>query len=164
VRFSLSRIWPAILTLGPRSSRFFAKINEEFFQPRGLFCLVMTWNPQLADDPSTVVDLNSSIAKAAGGGGADMMSRLHFKFKSSDGQTYGDPFQEIAPLVFPALDRLASDEGAEQKISKAKERHQFLAGYLDRRANASFVSDPHGTSNGYRTNRNYRERKPQTVS
>jgi hypothetical protein len=98
----------------------------------------MTWNPQLAGDPSTVVDLNTSIAKATGGGG-DMLSRLQSKFKSSDGKSYGDLFPEIAPLVFPSLDQLASAEDAE-KISKTKQRHQFVTGYLDRRAQASFVS------------------------
>ncbi|KAJ5625246.1 hypothetical protein N7510_001555 [Penicillium lagena] len=121
-----------------RSSRFFAKINKEFFQPRGLFCLVMTWNPQLAEDPSTVVDLNTSVAKAAGGGGGDMLSRLQFKFKSSDGQSYGDLFPEVAPLVFPSLDQLASAKDAETKLSKTRQRHQFVAEYLDRRAQASF--------------------------
>ncbi|KAJ5819045.1 hypothetical protein N7474_004636 [Penicillium riverlandense] len=124
-----------------RSSRFFAKINKEFFQPRGLFCLVMTWNPQLAGDPSTVVDLNTSVAKATGGGGGDMLSRLQFKFKSSDGKSYGDFFPEVAPLIFPSLDQLSSAEDAEKKISKTKQRQQFVAGYLDRRAQASFRAE-----------------------
>lgn len=111
----------------------------------------MTWNPELAGDPSTVVDLNTSVAKAAGGSGGDMLSRLQYKFKSSDGKSYGNLFPEVAPLVFPSLDKLASAEDAEKKISKTKQRHQFVAEYMDRRAQASFVSlfAHSGTINGH---------------
>lgn len=115
-------------------------MNKEFFQPRGLYCLLMTWNPELPDAPSTTIDLNSFISKAAGGGGSDMLGRLRHKFKSSDGKAYGNIFPEVAPLVFPQIDQLASDRDAEKKFAKLKKKKEFVAGYLDKRAQAKFVS------------------------
>lgn len=114
-----------------------------------------------------MVDLNTSIAKAAGGGGGDMLSRLQYKLKSSDGKSYGDFFPEVAPLVFPSLDQLASAEDTEKKISKTKQRQQFVSEYLDRRAQATFVSvftrQSQSTDIGANRN-NSRGRKTQTVS
>ena len=114
-------------------------MNKEFFQPRGLFCLLMTWNPELPDAPSTTIDLNSTISKAAGGGSSDTLGRLRRKFKSSDGKAYGNIFPEVAPLVFPQIDQLASDENSEKKFAKMKQKKEFVAGYLDKRAQAKFV-------------------------
>ncbi|KAJ5311944.1 hypothetical protein N7508_002774 [Penicillium antarcticum] len=123
-----------------RSNTFFDKMNQEFFQPRGLFCLVMTWNPELPDAPSTTLDLNSMIFKATDRGGSDMIGRLRHKFKSSDGQGYGNLFHEVAPLVFPGLDQLASDEDAEKKLSKTKKKREFVSNYWDKRAQAEFAT------------------------
>jgi hypothetical protein len=98
-------------------------MNKEFFQPRGLYCLLMTWNPELPDAPATTID-------------------LRHKFKSSDGKAYGNIFPEVAPLVFPQIDQLASDQDAEKKFAKMKKKKEFVAGYMDKRAQAKFVSYP----------------------
>lgn len=115
-------------------------MNHEFFQPRGLFCLVLTWNPELLDAPATTVDLNSLISKAASDGGSGTIGRLMQKFKSSDGKGYGNIFPEVAPLVFPEIDQLASDQDGEKKLSGLKKKQEFVGGYLDKRAQAKFVS------------------------
>jgi hypothetical protein len=99
----------------------------------------MTWNPELPDAPSTTIDLNSFIFKAAGGGGSDMLGRLRHKFKSSDGKAYGNIFPEVAPLVFPQIDQLASDKDAQKKFANLKRKKEFVGGYLDKRAQAKFV-------------------------
>jgi hypothetical protein len=100
----------------------------------------MTWNPELADAASTTVDLNSLISQAAGSGSSDTLGRLRHKFKSSDGKGYGNIFPEVAPLVFPEIDQLASDPNAEKKLSKMKKQGQFVSSYMDKRAQAKFVS------------------------
>lgn len=100
----------------------------------------MTWNPELLDAPATVIDLNSLVSKAAKGGDSDMLSRLHHRFKSSDGKTYGNMFPEVAPLIFPQIDQLDSDRNAGEKISKMKKGKEFVGEYLDKRARAKFVS------------------------
>lgn len=102
----------------------------------------MTWNPELPDAPATTIDLNSFISKAASGGGSDTLGRLRHKFKSSDGKAYGNIFPEVAPLVFPQIDQLASDQDAEKKFAKMKKKKEFVAGYMDKRAQAKFVSYP----------------------
>ncbi|KAJ5167516.1 uncharacterized protein N7482_006297 [Penicillium canariense] len=123
-----------------KTNTFFNKINKEFFQPRGLYCLIMTWNPELPDAPSTTIDLNSLLSKAAGGGGSDMLGRLRHRFKSSDGEAYGNIFPEVAPLIFPEIDQLASDQDAEKKLAKMKKKKEFVAGYMDKRAQARFAA------------------------
>lgn len=126
-----------------RTNSFFDKVNREFFRPRGLYCLVMTWNPELPDAPSTAVDLNSLVSNAAGSAstqGSNTLGRLRHRFKSSDGKAYGNIFPEVAPLIFPEIDRLASDQNAGKKLSKMKRRKEFVGGYLDKRAQAKFVS------------------------
>lgn len=100
----------------------------------------MTWNPELSDAPSTTVDLDSLISKASNGGSSDMLGRLQHKFKSSDGKTYGNIFPEVAPLIFPQIDELAGDQDAEKKLSKMKKKKEFVAKYMDKRAQAKFVS------------------------
>lgn len=129
-----------------RSNTFFDKMNAEFFQPRGLFCLIMTWNPELSNAPSTEVDLTSTISQATSRGGDATLGRLQHKFKSSNGKAYGNIFPEVAPLVFPQLDQLASDQGSENKLNKVKKQQEFVASYLDKRAQAKFVRKITSTS------------------
>jgi hypothetical protein len=57
------------------------------------------------------------------------------------GNTNGIAFTETAPLVFPALDHLATQNSQEAKTKKEKLKHaaNFTSGYFDRRAQAKFV-------------------------
>ena len=98
----------------------------------------MTWNPELPNAPSTEIDLNSLISQAVG---SDLgkLGSLQQRFKSSDGKTYGNMFPEVAPLIFPSIDQLASGPDSE-KVSKMKKKGKFVSGYMDRRAQAKFVS------------------------
>ncbi|OOQ86450.1 hypothetical protein PEBR_21418 [Penicillium brasilianum] len=124
-----------------KTNTFFDKMNKEFFQPRGLYCLLMTWNPELPDAPATTIDLNSFISKAADGGSSSGLERLRHKFKSSDGKAYGNIFPEVAPLVFPQIDQVASDKDAQKKFAGMKKKKQFVDGYLDKRAQAKFAAE-----------------------
>ncbi|TVY87985.1 hypothetical protein LAWI1_G006566, partial [Lachnellula willkommii] len=126
----------AIETQGrERTNRFLAKINDEFFRPRGLFCLIMTWNPASSNHVEAV-DLNATIASRT------QPASMTSKFRQSDGVTHGEwQFPETAPLVFPALDKLASQTGedAEKKQGKMARGRDFVAGYWDRRATAEYA-------------------------
>ncbi|KAJ5088474.1 hypothetical protein N7456_012090 [Penicillium angulare] len=124
-----------------KTNSFFTQINKEFFQPRGLYCLIMTWNPELEDAPSTAININSLISEASGTDDTGTFKRLQRKLKSSDGKTYGNMFPEVAPLVFPEIDQLASDPNAEKKLSKMKKKGQFVSGYMDKRAQANFIAE-----------------------
>jgi len=91
------------------------------------------------------MDLQSTVVKAMTGSdstllGSNKLGRLQQKFKTSDGKNSGNPFPEVAPLIFPELDRLENVEDAEKKLSKTKRRVEFVKSYLDKRAQATFVS------------------------
>ncbi|OJJ50359.1 hypothetical protein ASPZODRAFT_58063 [Penicilliopsis zonata CBS 506.65] len=122
-----------------KTNAYFDKINDSFFRPRGLYCLIMTWNPESAD-PYATFNLNSTVMTAMDRGGSDMFGKLRHKFKTANADTYGNlPFPETAPLVFPVLDQLPDDEEIQKKLSKLKKQKQFASDYWDRRARAKFA-------------------------
>jgi hypothetical protein len=50
-----------------RTNKFLYKINEEFFRLQGLYCLVMTWNPN-TNQRIQQLDITSSIASRSDAG------------------------------------------------------------------------------------------------
>ena len=67
----------------------------------------------------------------------------------SSGKTYGEmELPEAAPLIFPALDRVAEDNSAEgvKKQNKLKSKQKFVADYFDRRAQAQYAAENPGSS------------------
>lgn len=135
-----------ILKRSDRTNNFFNQANEEFFKPRGLYCLVMTWYPEDRDTPAMSMDLQSTIAKATFGAdstvlGSGLLGSLERKFRRSDGKTYGNVFPEVAPLVFPKTETLGDQLDPQERLYNVKKKRDFIHGYLDKRAQATFVSD-----------------------
>lgn len=128
-----------------KSNNFFDTANRDFFIPRGLFCLVMTWNPEI-DDPYVTFNMNQTVDSVMARGGAGNFEKLKHKFQKANAES---PFiPEIAPLEFPALDKINIDPETKKKHDtmkeKARRKIEFAAGYRDKRAQARFVqSDPH---------------------
>ncbi|KAJ0421175.1 hypothetical protein BJY00DRAFT_282721 [Aspergillus carlsbadensis] len=123
-----------------KTTSFFDKMNEEFFRPRGLFCLVMTWKPE-SSATFCKFDLNTAISTAVEQGGPGKLSKLKHTFKSANGRTQGAlPFPESAPLIFPELDAVAAG-GSEMQVRKLKKK-DFVTDYFDRRSQAKFVRIP----------------------
>ena len=126
-----------------RTNSFIDKINDEFYRPRGLYCLIMTWSPE-SSGTSNTFDLTSTITAKAK---SNPSGPLHIakKFSNSSGKTYADmEFPEVAPLVYPALDNLAEQQGEEaaSKRAKLKQKGTFVGDYWDKRAQAKYVSAP----------------------
>lgn len=119
-----------------RQNKSLAKLNDVFFRPRGLYCLVMTWDPN-SHSSRVNVDVNTTIKNSVSG--ASGMSR---KFQSSSGTTTEFEFMQTAQLVFPGLDYIAVAPGEEAKgiKNKLKRSKDFVSEYMDRRAQAEFVS------------------------
>lgn len=71
--------------------------------------------------------------------------------RSSSGKTYGElEMPEAALLVFPDLDAVAvANEADGKKKSSLKEKGAFIATYMDKRAQASYVSPPPPTLFAY---------------
>jgi hypothetical protein len=97
----------------------------------------MTWRPE-TDQKVSEVDLTSTISSAT----STDKSGLRNKFKSSSGKTYGNLDWDVAPLVYPGLDDLATQTGDEavRKRDKLKKAKGFVEEYMDKRAQAKFVS------------------------
>ncbi|KAF9874291.1 hypothetical protein CkaCkLH20_08274 [Colletotrichum karsti] len=118
-----------------RQNGYLDKMNEKFFKPRGLFCLVVKYKPsgkEIVED----VDLDSNIAKAVEG--RDGQSKWKNAFSSASTTTKNEvEIPEPAPLVFPDLDAL--DDGKKQNA--AKEFGQFVTKYFDRRAASKFEAE-----------------------
>jgi hypothetical protein len=114
-----------------KANRFLDQVNENFFAPRGLVALIMTWKPSQRDAMLTTAefDMQSSIAKASDA------SKSRQLFESSSGVTSFE-WPQMAPLVFPALDGLA-----DEKQAAVKRSGKFVAEYMDKRARAKWAGD-----------------------
>ncbi|KAI0113518.1 hypothetical protein F4814DRAFT_422033 [Daldinia grandis] len=93
---------------------FLLKMNDELFQPRGLYCFIMAYNPE-SNNTLIQRDLNTGINTQA-----DARS----EFRSNDGVTGPIEFPASAELVFPALEDTSSDDeegegGTKRGVSKA---------------------------------------------
>ncbi|MCJ1376287.1 hypothetical protein MMC20_007529 [Loxospora ochrophaea] len=116
-----------------RTHSFLQDMNEKFFQPHGLYCLIMTYKPEQSETHE-LVNINNAIAKSLNPSDSRTRRQLD-KLKVSSGKTYGEmQMPEAAPLVFPTLDN-ASDA---QKKNAFKKSSNFVGDYLDRRAQATY--------------------------
>jgi hypothetical protein len=116
-------------------------MNNEFFKPRGLYCLIMTYKPEDTKSHSRV-DITSTITSSMTPASSTTKQTLK-NLRLSSGKTYGEiELPEAAPLIFPALDSLPEDE--REKQGKMKSSGKFIADYFDRRAQAKFAGEsPH---------------------
>ncbi|KAH7351267.1 hypothetical protein BKA65DRAFT_396841 [Rhexocercosporidium sp. MPI-PUGE-AT-0058] len=125
-----------------RTTTFLDQMNEGFFKPRGLYCLIMTYKPD-STKPHTVVDINQTITNKQTP--ASSSTRQTFRnLRLSSGKTYGElELPESAPLIFPALDKVAEDESEEgaQKQGMMKSTSKFVDDYFDRRARAKWAGE-----------------------
>ncbi|KAL4910010.1 hypothetical protein BDW74DRAFT_165272 [Aspergillus multicolor] len=122
-----------------QANAFLQKLNGGFFQPRGLYCLVLSFDntheeamteESLATAIATSTDPKTGVRKYTG------------KLRSHSGTTGPSEFPVSAPLVFPALDWLADNANAEQaeKLGGYKKFRKFVADYYDRRAQAEYAA------------------------
>lgn len=124
-----------------RTNSFLDRVNKEFFQPRGLACLLMAYDPTgFSDggDAEEVADLSKAPPSASERNfPAKAKRRLRNPVTGKTGED-GLP-SNVAPLVYEnAEDALRwSGEPGKQRKPLAK-----LNDYLDRRAQARYVSLP----------------------
>ncbi|KAJ9410548.1 hypothetical protein DTO045G8_1454 [Paecilomyces variotii] len=124
-----------------RTNSFLDKVNDEFFRPRGLYCLLMTWSPE-SDEIHTAVNITTTVSESLKPSGSGYAQRIQRNLRSSSGKSYGNlDFPEVAPLIYPGLDYLASQEGepAVEQKKKLKKGKAFVEDYMDRRAQAKFA-------------------------
>lgn len=134
-----------------QSNTFFDEANREFFIPRGLFCLVVTWNPDLDGAYLTLGSDSDSDSDPAGSVQSTMASadgelgfakKIRHKYGKANTEVQAVP-EITAPLEFPALERVELDPETTKKQeslkAKASRKMEFAAAYRDKRAQARFV-------------------------
>ncbi|KAF2996791.1 hypothetical protein E8E13_000250 [Curvularia kusanoi] len=131
ISIAVKKVADAASNLHSRSktNSFLDRVNQDFFAPRGLVALIMTWKPNQKETLLTTAEFNmqSSIAKAS-----DSSKSRHW-FENSSGATSFE-WPQTAPLVFPALDELPSEKQAAIKRSG-----KFVSEYVDKRARAKWA-------------------------
>lgn len=123
-----------------RTNTFLDAMNEQLFKPRGLYAMVFTYKPE-ATRPidAQQLNINEVIARYSSHDSGRMKETMK-DLRTSSGTTYGQlEIPHAAPLVFPALDEAAFG-GDAKKQNALKGTGKFMADYLDRRAQARYVS------------------------
>ncbi|PQE07702.1 FAD binding domain protein [Rutstroemia sp. NJR-2017a BVV2] len=123
-----------------RSNTFLDKINNEFFVPRGLYCLVLTYKPESSATHASV-DINKAIYSSMDESTTGFKKTMR-NIRLSSGTTYGElQMPESAPLIFPALEQKIAMEGDEnvKKENAMKRTGNFINDYMDRRAQAAYA-------------------------
>ncbi|KAK4941004.1 hypothetical protein LTR66_014852 [Elasticomyces elasticus] len=116
-----------------RTNTFLDEMNNAYFRPRGLYCLLMTHKP---DELSTSIrlDMTETVATFSTPTESKFKDKLR-SIRKSSGTTRGNiELPECAPLVYPHLEKLS---GA--RDSKLKEVKANLSEYYDRRSQAQFA-------------------------
>ena len=120
-----------------RTSTYIDKANKNLFAPRGLFAMVVTFQPQSA---SKVVSVNTSSpldsVRQYGANRLNPMGNNGTGGGTEDDHAHGAvELPTGAPLVFPSAAELNS-----QPQNGFKRAGNVAADYFDRRARASYVS------------------------
>lgn len=118
-----------------RTNSFLDKANADFFRPRGLYCLIMTYNPDSTEGHAIdQAQLSSTITSTLNPSG---LQKFKQQLRSSSGEI---EFPEAAPLVFPGLDNL-DDQRCEEATGKKEKSgaKQYIDEYYDKRAQAKFA-------------------------
>jgi hypothetical protein len=144
-----------------QSNNFLDRVNSELFIPRGLVCLVVTWNPGTRNDGMvTAVSFDETAVKIRPETGAVTMigdsaqklpSDTFFhrirdgvqKMTNSSRGTLG--WVKPAPLIFPSLEETVrgQEENGKGKKNIADRAGRWIDEYMDKRAQAKWIEANH---------------------
>ncbi|GKZ80294.1 hypothetical protein AnigIFM56816_004511 [Aspergillus niger] len=123
-----------------RSGNFFDKINKDFFMPRGLFCLLMTYAPE-SKEAILDLDVNNTITSARTP--EKGFYRIKQKYQTANA-TANSTFDQFSPLIFPDLNHPDVDEATKKKhqvlLSKVHRAMEGVEEYYDKRDQAKFIA------------------------
>ncbi|CAF9906692.1 MAG: hypothetical protein GOMPHAMPRED_004877 [Gomphillus americanus] len=144
-----------------RTNTFIADMNERYFKPQGLYCLMITYKPESGSVVETM-DIHVTAAKALnasehGGSGANptgsaptapqaenaaLNEKLKHTMKLWTGRSSAVTTREaqmsaVAPLIFPDLDKANET----QKQNWFNRGMAFTADYFDKRAVAQWRAE-----------------------
>lgn len=128
------------------ANTYLDKANEEFFKPRGLYCLVMSFRPDDVPKGEVAiqeVDTSKEALKWLNSPTSGLKSKTS-RFRDSSGLTRGETgLPESAPLIYPdtgyaEIGKNDEDEAETKKNGYSKRK--TVQEYFDKRAQAKYVS------------------------
>ena len=149
-----------------RTNNFLDLMNEQLFRPAGVYAMIVKYKPDaemeqtapgrggllssLIQTEHVDVTANQSIAKyakplsteSAQASSSDVSERIR-NLRLSSGTTRGSAQLPLAaPLIYPDVDYKLDHGGPETFKDKAADAKEFLADYIDRRAQMQYVRSP----------------------
>ena len=121
-----------------RTNSFFAEINERYFMPLGLYCLIMTYDPY-SRAASQQIDMSGQVAKAHS---SEKTIRAYLKrnLGGVSATTHGEvEMPDTTPLEF--LNEDTSQDPKAKKPNRFTRTRRFVDEYLDKRAHSRFAAD-----------------------
>jgi len=126
-----------------RTNTFLDEINNNFFRPRGLYALLMTYKPSRCKWSSAPTNISHAIVESADPQGLSHKFTNNLKFSAGKSHTELE-MPEAAPLIFPTIDAAIDDqnpESAAKKENALKTVGKFVSEYMDRRAQAEYNAE-----------------------
>ncbi|KAL4972052.1 hypothetical protein BDW66DRAFT_155091 [Aspergillus desertorum] len=120
-----------------QANAFLRKLNESFFQPRGLYCLVLSFD-NTHEEAMTEELLAERIVTSSGS--KTGVRKYTDKLRTNSGTTGPSEFPESAPLVFPVLDWMRDNLEQVGKQGRYLKFRKFVADYYDRRAQVEYAA------------------------
>jgi hypothetical protein len=138
-----------------RTNSFMDRMNSEFFRPRGLYCLIMSYNP-ISTDKQEKVDIAQAMSNhepSSSGSGFSSRAKRNLRNPSA-GVSHGEENlpDSVATLVYPGMPNATLSPSETNTKNKVFAR---LNNYFDRRAHLYPVSGRHAL--GFPTSRSHRE-------
>ena len=127
--------------MNAQQNKFLDHMNDEFFKPRGLYCMIIKYDPK-SSEPEETVDVTANITAQVAKRDDEDRAKWKNLFQGSAGKAeHEEEVPDFAPLVFPKLDKLND----EQKENDVKHFGTFLGEYYDRRGQAQFDAENEGS-------------------
>lgn len=137
-----------------KSNKFLDHVNAEFFAPRGLVCLIVTWSPSTNEDelisemaldgrraesPPLTQQMKAMMMQKASG--KESLEKFKHQFQDTMKPSKGTvSWPEPAPLTFPSIDNISTGKESEAKKKKRLgNAEKWLDEYMDRRKQAKWI-------------------------
>jgi hypothetical protein len=136
-----------------RTNKFLDRFNDQYFKPRGMYAMIMTFKPDRPGDRVLSTNMITDGTEAAlaksltppSGTAAGLLEQTR-KLRLASGTTKGEfSLPAAAPLIYPAIDAAAArvaETGqplAEKKQNALSSAGVFMSDYMDRRAQAEYA-------------------------
>lgn len=110
-----------------KSNAFLDKMNQEFFKPKGLIALVVTWKPKhegSEQNTSGIIDIDTNATAASKKQGGDSAPGMKRRRSMIQMPSAGEMFElpEFAPLVFPRLEGESNSARPRSPVSPKHKR------------------------------------------